>query len=1018
MNDKTGFSANDWSELLQCFLDESIEHLEGIENFLLQLESAPEEQRDSLINTVFRAAHSIKGSSGMFGFSNIHDLAHRLESLLEKIRSGKVEASANMIDVILKGFDQLKNLVENSVDSNNIDISDILAKLECEISEKPVMPAPRPSDKHGRGCSPPALTGACENIPIKEIEAALKLGFKVYGAKLNLISDIDDMGKSLIDFLKLLHGLGSVLHLQVDIDHFCESELSSAPVMPLEIIYSSEIEPGDINEYLEVPAGSFTPLPADFASISSGPATDKTLRPPQEIVVGERQIPENAEPTLRVKVSLLENLMNLAGELVLSRNQLREAINRSDMRCIRISGQRMGQVTTELQETIMMTRLQPIDRVFSKFPRMIRDLGRQLGKEIRLTLEGREVELDKTLIEGLGDPLTHMIRNAVDHGIETSRERLEAGKSLPANIRVNAFYEAGRVIIEVSDDGRGLDGEKICQKAIDKGLLSFERAKSMSFKEMQNLIFLPGFSTAETVTELSGRGVGMDVVKANIDRLGGKVEIVSEPGRGSSFKIKLPLTLAIIPSLILKSSDEIFAIPQANVLEMLFIPGEMIKRKIEIIGNREVLILRGKLLPLVSLNRFLGAGEAYISPQTGEKRPNRRKRIADRRSGELKRKPAAAASLNQNLVLARNEGRRYRNDSGINVVVVTTGSLVFGLIVDQPMYTEEIVVKQLGRDMKTLSEYSGATIMGDGKIALIIDVLGLAARAHILGQHAAITSNLLDAEKTQNIEANTLPFLAFKLEGRQNYALPLFLVAKLEKVLPDQLVLCGDWQAIQFNDRVLPLITLQPITCLSNEREWGVIVVRIKDREIGLLAALPIQVIEIKPEFDDKIFRRPGISGATVWQQESMLFIDIVEMIKSTRPELLDSHQTNDGLNDSFINVTILEPSAFFQNQLLLQLENEGCKVQITGSVKELEMSLKAARRPDAILADLGALKKDGFNILRRLRNSQQLQGIRMAAMWSDDADHSRDLTQEGIEAILQKLEMQQMADWINLIRN
>lgn len=656
------FSRNELDELLQCFLAESVEHLEGIEPLLLQLEGATPEEQKKLTNHVFRAAHSIKGSSGMFGFTHIHELSHKAESLLDLIRAGRAMPDGELVDLLLRSFDCLRNLVDNAIQSNTIDISEILKDLDRALdqltkksgTQLPVVPAPENCDRLPAWPAPSLFA-----LPVEEIKAAQKELMQVYFARLDLIRDIDRRNKSFADFMKLLSGLGSIMAIEFDFDAFTISNSPPEPVLPAEILYNSVIGQNEIDEILEVPGGTFrlltaagdavkqpiaalagaiAGLPPDSAAAADNKQAVAAANPAEPANAAQQPgietllVQEKAEPTLRVKVSLLEDLMNLAGELVLSRNQLREGLNRNDMRAIRISGQRMGQVTSELQETIMMTRLQPLDRVFSKFPRMIRDLSKQLHKDIHLTMEGKEVELDKTLIEGLGDPLTHMVRNAVDHGVETIDERARLGKPNPARVKLQAFYEASRVVIEISDDGRGIDGDKVCSKAVEKGLISPEKARNMPLREKQNLIFLPGLSTAEKVSELSGRGVGMDVVKANIDRLGGKVEINSELGRGTSFKIKLPLTLAIIPSLILESSREMFAIPQVNVLEMLLIPAEMIKRKIEVIGSQEVLILRGKLLPLISLNTFLGDRDSYVDDATGETRPERRQRLADRRS--------------------------------------------------------------------------------------------------------------------------------------------------------------------------------------------------------------------------------------------------------------------------------------------------------------------------------------------------------------------------------------------------
>ncbi|OGK11541.1 MAG: hypothetical protein A2W80_17000 [Candidatus Riflebacteria bacterium GWC2_50_8] len=1039
MSENTFFSKNESEELLNCFLAESVEHLDGIEPLLLQLESASVEERKALTNQVFRAAHSIKGSSGMFGFTQMFELAHKTEWLLDFLRSGQIDFSTDLIDLLLNSFDCLRNLIEHSARSNSIDISEILKNLDETLDKvKGKTQAVTETDTD--------LTPRLFKLPVDEIAAAHASDWKIYLGKLDLIRDIDDAGKSLIEFFGYLDSFGTIMLCEFDFDAFIASEDKQQRVLPVEILYRSEMELDELVDMLEMPPGSLHMFKNQSSSsgrpvISGGSGDvvsseksvgDAVKDTPVAEVVAERpsasaaaageaeviHVQEKAEPTLRVKVSLLEDLMNLAGELVLSRNQLREGLNRNDMRAIRISGQRMGQVTTELQETIMMTRLQPLDRVFSKFPRMIRDLSRQLNKEILLTMEGREVELDKALIEGLGDPLTHMVRNAVDHGVETVEERIRNGKSNPARVKLQAFYEASQVIIEVTDDGRGIDGEKVCAKAVERGLLSLEKLRGLSTKDKQNLIFLPGLSTAEKVSELSGRGVGMDVVKANIDNLGGKVEIVSELGKGSSFRIKLPLTLAIIPSLILSTSGEIFAIPQLNVVEMLLIPAELVKRKIEVIGNQEVLVLRGKLLPLISMNAFLGGEQTFADRESGAEMTDRRQRLADRRSPHYHSKSHGMVSKADAQDLpGRENGRRYHAASDINVVIVTTGNFSYGIVVDKPLFTEEIVVKQLGSDLKGLSEYSGATIMGDGRIALIIDVFGLAARANIMGQHAISTAMVETVTDAKN-EADTVPFLAFRYGGPQTLVLPLFLVSRLDKIQLKNIVSCGGWKAIQHGDQILPVFMLSDTTQiepLRSDQECGVIVVRIRDREIGLVAALPIQVVEMNPDLDVTVLRQPGIGGSKVWSNKSVLFVDIWEILTKERPELLEFSHESAFVQEKAPRVLVLEQSDYFQNQLRLQFENHGFAVKLARSWREIDECLADSQTDyKALFADVKILQQDEFANIRRLRATKKLNGARIVALRTSSGDFSKDLASEGIVEVFQKLENQYLAEWLN----
>ena len=1016
MNDNP-YIRGDGSELLQCYLSESVEHLEGIESLLLQLETASSVEKTGITNQVFRAAHSIKGSSGMFGFTRIHELSHRIEWVLDSIRSGQIGISTDLIDLLLSGFDRLRYLIDHAANSNQIDISAVCNQLD-EVLEKLKTKKSQPAS------APCKALPTLFSLPQDEIADAQRSGWKVFFGRLDLVKDIDGQGKSLDDFFRYLDSFGTLMLCEFDFTTFDESAQSHSYCLPFEFLYYSEMEAEELADMFEMPVTLFCRLEQHEQAQVMAAAVNETCEsapaPVLSVASAEIQpvlVEEKSEPTLRVKVSLLEDLMNLAGELVLSRNQLREGLNRNDMRAIRISGQRMGQVTTELQETIMMTRLQPLDRVFSKFPRMIRDLSRQLNKEILLTMEGREVELDKALIEGLGDPLTHMVRNAVDHGVEAPQERLRLGKSNPARIKIHAFYEASRVIIEVTDDGHGIDGDKVCEKAVERGLLSLEKARGLSAKEKQNLVFLPGLSTAENVSELSGRGVGMDVVKANIDGLGGKVEIVSELGRGSSFRIKLPLTLAIIPSLILSTSGEIFAIPQLNVIEMLLIPAEMVKRKIEVVGDQEVLVLRGKLLPLISMNAFLGGERIFIDSESGSANRDRRQRLADRRSPHY-HSPGANNKAEAGDVPQREDGRRYHAASDVNVVIVTTGSFSYGIAVDKPLFTEEIVVKQLGSDLKGLSEYSGATIMGDGRIALIIDVFGLATRANIMSQQHTVSTAMVEAAVDSRHDADTVPFLAFRYGGTQTLVLPLFLVARLEKVQLREIAACGGWKAIQHGDKILPVFMVSDITDiepLRSDQECGVIVIRVRDREIGLIAALPIQVIEINPALDNTVLRQPGIGGSMAWGSKSVLFVDIWEILARQRPELLDFSHESAFANQKAPELLVFEPSDYFSNQLRLQFENHGYSVKLARSWHEIDACLAATEAGyKALLADARVLRRDNFASIRRLRETKKLNGTKVVALRNCFSDCGNDLTAEGISEVFQKLENQNLAEWLN----
>ena len=468
-----------------------------------------------------------------------------------------------------------------------------------------------------------------------------------------------------------------------------------------------------------------------------------------------------ADSTIRVDVGLLDNLMNLVGELVLARNQMLQHITRVGENGLQATWQRLDLITTELQESVMKTRMQPIGNVWNKFPRVIRDLAVNVGKSVHLEMEGEQTELDKTIIEAIKDPLTHLVRNAVDHGIESPEKRRAAGKPEEGTVSLRAFHEGGQVNIEMADDGAGIDPERIRRKAVERGLVSADQASRMSDREALGLIFLAGLSTAAQVTNVSGRGVGMDVVKTNIEKIGGSVDAQSRLDAGTTFKIKIPLTLAIIPALIVTTDGDRYAIPQVNLLELVRLEGERTKTGIERIHGAPVYRLRGRLLPLVYLDAALKLGRGACATN------------------------ADAAPT-------------------INIVVLQAGDRQFGLVVDQVSDTEDIVVKPLGKQLKGITAFAGATIMGDGRVALILDVLGLAQRAGVVTEvrDRVITDRNAVTMHTDERESLLL------VEGPDGGALGITLaqVSRLEKFPLSAVEHAGGREMVQYRGGIMPLV--------------------------------------------------------------------------------------------------------------------------------------------------------------------------------------------------------------------
>ncbi|TXT19049.1 MAG: two-component system chemotaxis family sensor kinase CheA [Planctomycetota bacterium] len=478
-----------------------------------------------------------------------------------------------------------------------------------------------------------------------------------------------------------------------------------------------------------------------------------------------------ADSSIRVDVALLDKLMTRIGELVLTRNQILQQIaNSNDLTFVK-AAQRLNLITSELQEDVMKTRMQPIGTVWNKFPRVVRDLSAQLGKQVRIEMDGQETELDKTIVEAIKDPLTHIVRNSVDHGIERPDVRLKAGKPAEGQLLLRAFHESGQVNIEITDDGAGLKLDRIRAKALEVGVCTADELSRMSDRETALLIFAPGFSTAEKVTNVSGRGVGMDIVKTNIEKVGGEIELVNRPGQGLTIKIKIPLTLAIIPALIVMSDGDRYAIPQVSLIELLRIDTETASQKIEFVGGAPVYRLRGKLLPLLFLSERLGV-------TTGLR--------ADERVAK----------------------------GAVNIVVLQANDRQFGLIVDRVCDTEEIVVKPLSRQLQHLAEYAGATIMGDGTVSLILDVLGLAVTS---GLATPESTKSLTSTDEQRSDQKTTSMLLVDLGDSRRFALPTSSVSRLEKVDPQTIEFADGREVIQYRGSILPLVVGRIVDIVETE---------------------------------------------------------------------------------------------------------------------------------------------------------------------------------------------------------
>jgi two-component system chemotaxis sensor kinase CheA len=1062
-------------ETLQMYVEEAGEHLEDIESDLLTIEQDGADLDEELVNKVFRAAHSIKGGAGFLGLTVIKELSHKIENILDMVRNRQMVPTPDIVNVVLLAFDYLNQMLKNVSVSNEMDIAEHIEALEGLATANLTAGEQESADK--KVAIKDADNREVFTLSELELKQVQKGGKYLYLLNYDLIHDVQQQGKNPLEIIRGLQDSGEVVDLKIDF--LAVGTLEDAKFtnrLPLDVLYASIIEPDLLPTLLDVKAEQMMSLddqlkspaeqspaavsevevkaevpPKDVSEpvLEPEPTAKAEVTPPsvpetkpaevpvspapekktKEITTQAKPAPEKspaASPqaeSVRVHVSILDQLMTLAGELVLARNQLLQAINSGDRGERNTAGQRIDLVTSELQEAIMITRMQPVGNIFSKFPRVIRDMSRDLGKQLELILEGKDVELDKTIMEGLGDPLTHLVRNSADHGIELPEDRLAKDKDPVGKIFLKAYYESGQVNIEISDDGRGLDTEKITSKAVEKGLITAEQAGNMTEKEKANLIMLPGLSTVEKVTDVSGRGVGMDVVKSNLDKLGGQVDIETEVDKGTTIMIKLPLTLAIIPSLLVVVGNDRYAIPQVNVNEMLRVPANRVRERIEMVGGAEVLMLRGELIPIIHLSRVLQLDTTFVDVRTGERKEDRRAILADARIEELaaegaEKKPVAVENIPE---------RRQSYTSDVNLVIVSAGAYKYAMVVDDLHDTVEIVVKPLGHHLQNCQAYAGATIMGDGQVALILDVPGLARLAE-LASLAAMERTVAKAAAADEYDKKTkLSLLLFRNAPDEQCAVPLSLVARVEQVKAKDIEIKGGKKVLQYRGGSLPVYALEEVAnvgMLENREELIVIIFPVANREVGLLAAPPVDAVDVAVAVDEMTLRQNGVSGSAIIEGQTTLIIDVFEVMETLNPDWFESRPAitgmdngaNDNDSESGKKILVVEDSDFFRSQVRKFIENAGYQV-VDAEDGQLAWDY-LQEHPDEIrlvVTDLEMPNMDGFELTKQIKADQRFAALSVIALTSLASDeHVAQGKEVGIDDYQIKLDREKLLQSIN----
>lgn len=931
-------------DLIVEFLTETNESLEELDLDLVNLEQNPNDK--DLLGKIFRLMHTIKGTCGFLSLPRLEKVAHHAENVLGRFRDGDLDVTPEYVTLIFESIDCIKFIVGEIAKTGSEPTGDdsvIIAKLDVAYEGKQLDAAAVPQAAQKAEPAP---------APTPEIKAEPTKQSDIFTP--NIVQK------------DLAPGEVSLEELEAA---FAAAEGPPDIINPAELIKIEEKAAAALN--IDVSQTVFEDSPAAQHGGDAGKGDDDKS--------GAKQAAANQ--TLRVNVDVLENLMTMVSELVLTRNQLLQILRSNSESEFSAPLQRLNHVVSDLQEGVMKTRMQPIGNAWSKLPRIIRDLSIELGKKIELDMRGAETELDRQVLEMIKDPLTHMVRNSGDHGIEKPADRLKVGKPETGRIILEAFHEGGHIIIKIADDGKGLSLDRIKNKIIENKLASTDEVAEMTTQQIQQFIFKAGFSTAEKVTSVSGRGVGMDVVRTNIEKIGGSIELKSVEGKGSTFIIKIPLTLAIVSALIVETSGERFAIPQLSVRELVMISMQGDNR-IEHIKGAPVFRLRNRLLPLISLNDVLGLTEEKVLDKF--------------------------ASSDSATVDTHKLTGGHKN---LYLVITQVGGSEFGIIVDKVFDTEEIVVKPVARILKNLTLFSGNTILGDGSVIMILDPNGI---ANTMGE---IESDTMDraAEQLQHRSdtSKKTSLLLFQIADQAPKAVPLSLIARLENVDLKTVEYSSGQMMVQYRGTLMPLTPFNSSVKLDKEGEKPVLVFADHAQSMGLIVDHIIDIIDEKIDVQ-LASTQSGLLGSAIINGKATDVVDVAYYLKNVNSSWFKDHddtpfggKAGQDASRSRRRVLIVDDSPFFRNMLMPVLSVAGYDVTATESPSEALSLCESGVDFDAIISDIEMPEMNGFEFAKRVKTDSRWRNIPMVALSShatpQDIDRGKDVGFSGYVAKFDK---------------
>ena len=943
------------------FIVESREGLQTVEDRLLAAERDPE-SRLEILDEVFRVVHSMKGSGSFLGFNTLVSLAHEAETVMDRVRSGKQELDHPTMDAVLGATDRLLELLDTENVGEGADIS---AQVDALTALAPQTVAPNTPQQTAQNETHYRIKAEISSLKtLASCRNGIHQGFSEAGTILSMAPEPDDENAS-----------GTV---EVEL-------LSPLPIAILSELFALNAENVEVTSASETQPTTSEPEPESDVLIPIARPQEAPVQSQQPTKAESKEHRTNSfaakkeESTMRVSTRFLDDMLAFTSNMVMARNQLLSRYQFQDD----MSFATLSHCITDIHKSVVQQRMQNIGAVFSRFNRLVRDLSYKLGKEVDLFIEGGDIELDRTILEAFADPLTHMVRNAIDHAIELPDDRIAAKKNRVGRLVLRAYHQSGEVIVEVEDDGKGIDVHSLGAKAVDRGVVSAEVLAKMSPKDIVNLIFEPGFSTKDQASDISGRGVGMDVVRTNIEKIGGAIEVHTNLGAGSLFAFRLPLTQAVVSSsliaaLVVEVAGQRFAIPETAVNEIIRLDPQEMADRVRPVEGRDVYQLRDRVLSIVHLEDALGLQRTWTD-KDGNVHPDRRQHIADRRAGETSEQRAAMANRRSTF------DRRHTKQT---LIVIEFRRSFFSLMVDRVVGVEEVVVRSSPKLVENVQQFAGHTVLGDGSLVMMIDVHGIVNHAKLEfpsedNQPLAVRGALKTAQQ----------MVVFNNAHNEFFAVPLMMISLIERVSGDEIKQIGTREFYQFKEETIPILRLEDHLDVSGNRdqqEYHLLIPARLEKPMGILVGMDLSVEDFSDSFDSRMDMGAGLIGTAYRDERLVMLLDMYALFEHVMPDQFETvMQGRDGTTQA--RILMAEDNKFFAKLISSYLTQPGIDLTMAEDGQEAwDILIKERKQFDLIVSDIEMPRMNGFELVRNIKHNPDLRNIPVIALTSLADEDSR----------------------------